>query len=208
MTRLLSLAFLLSLALPSPAEPRPLDELRTEFVQLKELLSKYGKIASITFDGWGNCGTDWTHAQYKEIYDHVKSLQPETLVADLYQVQRAMRPKYKHQGITFKKAYKINDFFLFEEPMKLWAPEGNPYASAQGAILQKEWFWKKSFPTDQLMSVDEIVNKRLKVLEKRNCVFQLNVAPNPDGLLDDNVIQRLKEVGAEIGAASPGKQTQ
>ena len=45
------------------------------------------------------------------------------------------------------------------------------------------------------MSVDEIVEGHLNILKNRNCNLLLNVAPNPDGLIDDNVVQRLKEVG-------------
>ncbi len=34
-------------------------------------------------------------------------------------------------------------------------------------------------------------------MKKRNCNFLLNCAPNRDGLMDDNVLNRLAEVGKE-----------
>ena len=45
-------------------------------------------------------------------------------------------------------------------------------------------------------AVDDIVNRHLAILKKRNCNFLLNCAPNRDGLMDENVVQRLAEVGS------------
>ncbi|MDR0844524.1 MAG: alpha-L-fucosidase [Tannerella sp.] len=165
--------------------------------QLYELLTGYGKISTLTFDGWGNCGTIWTYSDYDEIVGYVKSLQPEILVTDLYQVQRAHRNPDAKEFITLEEAYRINDILIFEEPLGkwAWAPEGNTFASHQGPTIQSKWFWKESFPTEELMSADEIVNGHINVLKERNCNLLLNCAPNKDGLLDENVVQRLAEVG-------------
>ncbi|MFS4467808.1 alpha-L-fucosidase [Maribacter sp. 2210JD10-5] len=175
--------------------------------QLKELLTNYGDIPTLTIDGWGNCGTIWNRADYDEIVGYIKSLQPEILVTDHYQVQRAFARERGGKSfqidpdgrefITLEEAYEINDFLHFEEPIGkyAWAPEHNAFASHQGPTINSKWFWKKSFPTEEPMSVDEIVNGHLKVLEDRNCNLLLNVAPNPYGLIDGNVVQRLKEVG-------------
>ncbi len=173
------------------------EEMKFIKTQLTELLTQYGTIRSLTFDGWGQCGTEWTDNQYKEIYDHIKSLQPETLVTDHYLIWRVYSnlDRYKKVRLTLDEAYRINDILHFEEPCNLWAPEGNTCASQQGPKLQSKWFWKESFPGEPLLSVEAVVNKRLMLLDKRNCNLLLNVAPNPDGLLDENVLQRLKEVG-------------
>jgi alpha-L-fucosidase len=97
--------------------------------------------------------------------------------------------------LDLNEVYKLVDIFHYEEPMGEWAPKGNKFASQQGPTIQSEWFWKKKFPTEPLMSIEEIVTKRLKVLDSRNCNFLLNCAPNRDGLLDDNVVKRLAETG-------------
>lgn len=154
--------------------------------QLKELLTQYGDFKLIVFDGWGNCGTKWTQADHDEIYAYIKSLQPQILITDHYQLRR---------GVSQDEAYKNVDIFHYEEPFGEWAPVGNKFASQQGPCIQSQWFWKKKFPEEELMSVDDIVNKHLKVLEERRCNFLLNCAPNPDGLLDENVMKRLAEVG-------------
>ena len=154
--------------------------------QLRELLTGYGKFRCIIFDGWGNCGTRWTQADHDTIYNYIKSLQPQILITDHYQLRR---------GISKDEAYKNVDIFHYEEPWGEWAPEGNQYISQQGPTIQSQWFWKKSFPQESLMSVEDIVNKHLNVLVQRNCNFLLNCAPNRDGLMDDNVVKRLAEVG-------------
>lgn len=155
--------------------------------QLGELLTGYGKIGSLTFDGWGNCGTKWTRSDRDAIYSHVKSLQPQILVTDHYQLRRKL---------PAAEVYQIVDFFHYEEPFGEWAPAGNTYVSQQGPTLQSAWFWKLGFPKEPLMSVDGIVSKHLDVLKDRRCNFLLNCAPNRDGLMDDNVVRRLAEVGA------------
>jgi alpha-L-fucosidase len=162
------------------------EDIKLIKIQLKELLTNYGKFRSITFDGWGNCGTKWTLADHDTLYNYIKSLQPQILITDHYQLRR---------NLPLDEVYKLVDIFHYEEPMGEWAPEGNKFASQQGPTLQSEWFWKKKFPAEPLMSVDEIVNKRLKVLENRNCNFLLNCAPNRDGLMDENVVNRLAEAG-------------
>jgi alpha-L-fucosidase len=165
------------------------EEISIIEAQLKELLTNYGKIGSITFDGWGNCGTNWKQSQRDKIYYFVKSIQPETLITDHYQLRR---------GLPRDSVYKNLDFFHFEEPWNdEWAPPKNRFTAQQGPTIQSKWFWKLKFPEEKLMSVDNIVNRHLAILKKRNCNFLLNCAPNRDGLMDENVVKRLAEVGEE-----------
>lgn len=172
--------------------------------QLTELLTNYGPIGSLTFDGWGNCGTIWRQDQYDQVYAHIKRLQPACLVTDHWQVPRATdhHSVPADQRISFEEAYAINDILHFEEPDGPWGwvPAGNPYAAHQGPTLQSVWFWKRSFPTEELLSVEDIVDRRLRILSRRNCNLLLNVAPNPNGLLDENVVRRLAEVGEYLAA--------
>lgn len=162
------------------------EDIKLIKAQLKELLTNYGRFRSITFDGWGNCGTKWTQADHDTLYRFIKSIQPQILITDHYQMRRKL---------PLEEVYKNVDFFHFEEPCNEWAPEGNKFAAQQGPTIQSAWFWKLKFPSEDPMSVDNIVNKHLKVLDKRNCNFLLNCAPNRDGLMDENVVKRLAEVG-------------
>lgn len=162
------------------------DDVKIIKAQLRELLTNYGEIGSLTFDGWGNCGTIWKQSDRDEIYAFVKSIQPRILITDHYQLRREL---------PLDSVYKVVDFFHYEEPMKEWVPPKNKYAAQQGPTIQSAWFWKKKFPNEKLMTVDDIVNRHLKIMNKRNCNFLLNCAPNRDGLMDENVVRRLAEVG-------------
>jgi alpha-L-fucosidase len=148
--------------------------------QLTELLGgTYGTFPLLIFDGWG-----WQmgHKQvpYGEIRAHVKSLQPNCMILD-------------HNGQTEPWD---EDIIYFEEPLRVWAPTTNTYASVQGQnIVNTGWFWHPETPGTTPRSVDDIVNTHIKALEPRYCNFLLNCMPNPQGLLDTNIVNRLAEVG-------------
>jgi alpha-L-fucosidase len=61
--------------------------------------------------------------------------------------------------------------------------------------LNSAWFWKTDFPTspvkDPKMLVDEDIIPYNKIYDN----FILNVAPNRDGLIDDNALAALAEIG-------------
>lgn len=61
--------------------------------------------------------------------------------------------------------------------------------------LQKNWFWKESFPTDKMKPAEEMINDNVIPYNKAYCNFILNVAPNRDGLMDDNALEELRKMG-------------
>ena len=70
--------------------------------------------------------------------------------------------------------------------------------------LQKNWFWKTTFPTAPLKSTDFLVNGNIVPMGKAHCNFILNVAPNRDGQIDDNALKALKQIGKAWNEAEPG----
>ena len=54
---------------------------------------------------------------------------------------------------------------------------------------------KTSFPKDQLKDPNKLVNDNIIPLNNTFCNFILNVAPNRDGLIDENALQALKQIG-------------
>jgi alpha-L-fucosidase len=147
--------------------------------QLTELLTEYGPIFYIGFDGWGN---DWHESptfediSYAEIYHHIKSLQPNCLVLN-------HSPERTH-----------SDAPQIELRAGVPLPSVDDWPGMAGDTIQDTWFWELGYPKAELKSVPWIVEK-LKMLNARNISFQLNCAPNRDGLMDDNVLARLAEVG-------------
>jgi alpha-L-fucosidase len=73
--------------------------------------------------------------------------------------------------------------------------ESNRLPALSCLPINKNWFWKKSFPTDPVKDPKVLVNEDIIPFNKVYCNFILNVAPNRDGLIDDNALKALSEVG-------------
>lgn len=148
--------------------------------QLAELLTQYGPILYIVFDAWGNNWHEsptFSDLSYGEIYYYIKSIQPDCLV------------------LNHSSAREVNDAPQLELHAGVKLPEGVDWPAVGGNTIQDLWFWFPGCETAPLKSVDWIVNQQLVPFNRRNVVFQLNCAPNPDGLMDENVLARLADVG-------------
>ena len=156
--------------------------------QLTELLTQYGPILYIVFDAWGNTWHEsptFEDIPYGEIYYHIKSLQPNCLV------------------LNHSTKREVNDVLQIELAARVKMPEGVEWPAVGGNTLQKGWFWDPASPTAQLKSLHSIVDDQLIPFNNRNAVFQLNCAPNREGLMDANVLARLAEIGKAWSAPPP-----
>lgn len=168
--------------------PRHIKPADTEFIkaQLREILTNYGEITALMIDGWD---APWARISYddisfEEIYNYVKSIQPDCLVMDLNGA------KYPADALFYSdlKAYEQGAGQRIDGS-RAWLP------SMACDHLQPTWFWKSYFPTHDLPSAESIVNDNILPKNKVGCTFILNAAPNRDGLLDDNAVERLAEIG-------------
>lgn len=154
--------------------------------QLKELLTNYGPITALIIDGWD---APWSRISYDdvpfpEIYNYIKSLQPECLVMDLNAA------KYPREALFY------TDIKSYEQGagQKISTSE-NQLPALACLPLQKNWFWKESFPTDKMKPAEEMINDNVIPYNKAYCNFILNVAPNRDGLMDNNALEELRKMG-------------
>lgn len=154
--------------------------------QLTELLTNYGEISCLVLDGWD---AEWSRISYddipfEEIYKHVKKLQPNCLISE-------------HNAGTYPTSELFyTDVKHYEQNAgQIISKETNQLPAQAGIPINKYWFWKQDFPTSKLVSAQEIVYNNLIPLNSAHCNFILNVAPNKDGLIDQNVIDELKKVG-------------
>ena len=149
-----------------------------EFImnQLTELLTNYGEIPLIIFDGW-NWKMGHRNISYQHIYDLVKKLQPNCLVAE-------------HNGNSNFQT----DIIYYEGPKGVFPPGNNVFASQMALTMTNGWFWHPDAP-QQIKSLDYFLDK-LQRLEPLYCNFMINISPNRDGLFDTAVVERLKEIGA------------
>jgi alpha-L-fucosidase len=164
--------------------------------QLTELLTNYGEITALIIDGWSAA---WSRIYYDQlpfrtIYDHVKSLQPNCLVSG-----------YNFGSYPVALMY-YNDIKEYEQHAGQVIPRNSAIPSQSGTTLQSEWFWKRDYPTEPLRPAKEIVDEWLVPFNKRHCNLILNVAPNREGLFDDNAITRLAEVGRMWKSPGPASR--
>ncbi len=154
--------------------------------QLTELLTGYGEITALIIDGWD---APWSRISYDdipfaEIYRLVKSLQPNCLVMDLNAA------KYPAEVLFY------TDIKSYEQGAgQHISKETNRLPALSCLPINANWFWKESFPVTPVKDPKKLVNDNLIPFNKVHCNFILNVAPNRDGLVDDNAVAALKEIG-------------
>lgn len=164
-----------------------IDESKIELIkaQLTELLTNYGEVTALIIDGWSAA---WSRIYYDQlpfriVYDHVKSLQPNCLVAD-------------HNFGSYPVALMYyTDIKQYEQHAGQVIPSESVIPSQSGTTLQSDWFWKKAYPKQEMRPAKQIVEEWLVPFNERHCNLILNVAPNTDGRFDDNAVARLAEVG-------------
>jgi len=154
--------------------------------QLRELLTNYGEISAIIIDGWD---APWSRISYDEIpfediYRLIKSIQPNCLVMELNAA------KYPAEGLFY------TDIKSYEQGAgQHISKESNRLPALSCLPLQENWFWKESFPIKAVKAPEKMVNENIVPMGKVFCNFILNVAPNRDGLMDQNALEALKEIG-------------
>ena len=168
--------------------PNSINRKHIEMVkaQLTELLSNYGEISALIIDGWD---APWSRISYddipfEDIYLLVKRLQPNCVLMDLNGA------KYPAEGLYYTdiKTYEMGAGQRISK-------ESNHMPALACLPINKAWFWKTSFPNEPVKDPIKLVNETLIPLNNANCNFILNVAPNRDGLIDDNALAALKEIG-------------
>ncbi len=154
--------------------------------QLRELLTNYGPVSALIIDGWD---APWSRISYEEIpfddiYHFIKQLQPNCLVMDLNSA------KYPQDALFY------TDIKSFEQNAgQHISKDSNRMPALSCLPLNSAWFWKSDFPTTDVKSPEWIVNDNMIPFSKAYCTFILNVAPNREGLIDDNAVKALKEIG-------------
>lgn len=155
--------------------------------QITELLTNYGEITALVIDGWD---APWSRISYddvpfEEIYRLVKSLQPNCLVMDLNAA------KYPAEALYY------TDIKSYEQGAgQHISKEYNKLPALSCLPINPNWFWKNTFPNDPVKDPAVLVNDNLVPFNNAYCNFILNVAPNRDGLIDDNALKALKEIGS------------
>jgi alpha-L-fucosidase len=149
--------------------------------QIRELLTGYGKIGVLWFDGeWIK---EWSEDQGKDLYNFVRNLQPEILVNN-----RVGKGRQGMQGMNKDNTY-AGDFGTPEQEI-LNTSSTLPWESCM--TMNDTWGFKTS---DTNWKSTETLIKNLVDIVSKGGNFLLNVGPTSEGLIPTPSVERLKEIG-------------
>jgi alpha-L-fucosidase len=149
--------------------------------QLKELLTNYGDIGVLWFDGeWE--GT-WTHERGQDLYEFVRLQQPAILVNN-----RVDKGREGMQGNT--KDGFTGDFGTPEQEIPATGIPGVDWESCM--TMNGNWGYNKN--DNNWKSPEDLVQKLIDIASKGGN-FLLNVGPTAEGVFPQASIDRLQAIG-------------
>jgi alpha-L-fucosidase len=150
--------------------------------QLKELVSNYGPLGILWFDGeWES---PWTAERGEDLYAYVRSLQPDIIINNRVGKARA--------GIAgMDKGRGVGDYFTPEQnvPDKGFGP-GVYWESCM--TMNDHWGYNRD--DHNWKSTTQLIHILANCASKGGNLL-LNVGPTSEGLIPGPSIERLKEVG-------------
>ena len=153
--------------------------------QIKELVTNYGDIGVLWFDGeWEET---WNHEYGQNIYDYVRSLNPNIIINNRVDVGRSGM-----QGLTKKGSY-AGDFGTPEQEIP---PTGLPGVDWETCMTMNDhWGYNKN---NNNWKSDKDLIRNLVDIASKGGNFLLNVGPTSEGLFPEPSIDRLEKIGKWI----------
>jgi alpha-L-fucosidase len=159
--------------------------------QLRELLTGYGEVAVVWFDG------EWEHStgemRSDEVYDFVRGLQPNTLINDrLYKREPGNKADFGTPE-QFVPATGVS------------GKDGRPALWESCVTINNDSWGFNKYETE-FKTQRDLIRMLVEVASKGGNLL-LNVGPGPDGVIQDEFVTRLNAIGrwmAVNGAAIYG----
>ncbi|MEI6682929.1 MAG: alpha-L-fucosidase [Bacteroidota bacterium] len=150
--------------------------------ELKELLTNYGDIGVLWFDGeWEST---WNEKHGREIYDYVKSLQPKLLVNN-----RVGAGRLDMEGLTKEGAFG-GDFGTPEQQIPATGLPGVDWETCM--TMNDHWGYNKA---DKAFKSTREIIRMLADIASKGGNYLLNVGPTSEGLFPKESIERLAAIG-------------
>ncbi len=152
----------------------------TQFIknQLEELLTGYGPIDVLWFDGWG-WKVGYTAVPYQEIHDFIKTLQPNCLVLEN----------------NHKKALQQTELVGYEQNDD-GVPTNNTLPAEVAGNIRADGVWFYHPTGNCTLKTVDVLAGELKASNDGHANFLLDVTPDDRGLIPQCQVDQLKAVAA------------
>ncbi len=149
--------------------------------QLAELVKQY-QPGVLWFDGeWE---PTWTHEQGKDLYQFVRSLDPNIIINN-----RVDKGRRGMEGMTEKGEFR-GDFGTPEQQIPATGIPGADWETCM--TMNGHWGWNKN---DKNWKSDKDLIRKLVDIASKGGNFLLNIGPKPDGTFPQQAIDRLEAIG-------------
>lgn len=161
----------------------------TELVknQLRELLTRYGRIDYLWFDGWGwamGGGTQYDEIPYQPVRDFIRDVSPKTVVANN----------------DHRRSTDTTDVLIWEVPIDGLPPNTpTPKDASDTLDTNSTWFYSTGTfpgqPTTGAPKSAASIESNLTGVNQGNALYLLNVGPDWTGQITQPYMDRLAEIG-------------
>jgi len=152
--------------------------------QIKELLTRYGPIGILWFDGeWEK---PWTHERGVDLYNYVRGLQPDIIVNN-----RVGKGRAGMQGMDKDKDKGVGDYGTPEQeiPATGFGP-GVDWESCM--TMNNHWGYNKNDPN---WKSSQTLIRNLIDCASKGGNYLLNVGPTAEGEFPQASVERLAQIG-------------
>jgi alpha-L-fucosidase len=151
--------------------------------ELKELLTNYGPIGVLWFDGeWEST---WNTTYGKDLYNYVRSLQPSIIINNRVGAGRSGMEGFNKEGEF------AGDFGTPEQEIPATGLPGADWETCM--TMNDHWGYNKH--DNNWKSAEDLIQKLADIASKGGN-FLLNIGPTSEGVLPPPSIDRLREIGA------------